>query len=471
MARLSVEIKNELATKRTKLDQLAEEIRDLADEDTLTAGQQEHWTRITRQHKRLAEEVRELDLDARRAFQAEVEQGMSNGTVRQVPGTVTFAHEEFYSREAAVVTSALRSLDRVASNLPAERQDEVETSIRASTQYAAEFEAAAAPEYARAFWKLIVNGESRAQYSFTAAEQDAMAHMMHVSQRAMSEGTPSAGGFAVPVLIDPTVMMTAQGSSNAILDLARKIDVNSNVWKGISSAGVSWSFDAEGATVSDDTPTLAQPSVTVYTARGFIPYSIEIGEDFPGFQAEMGKLLTEGYDELLADKLARGSGSGEPRGILTALDANTNVEVVVTTDGAFGDVDIYKVWKALGERFRNNATWLMSVDVANRVKQFESGNGAIKFPEVANGQLMMRSLRTSSYFPDFTATTGAANLLVVGDFSNYAVARRTLMRVELVPHLVDVTTNRPTGTRGLFAYARIGGNMLVDEGARLLQNQ
>jgi predicted phage gp36 major capsid-like protein len=45
------------------------------------------------------------------------------------------------------------------------------------------------------------------------------------------------------------------------------------------------------------------------------------------------------------------------------------------------------------------------------------------------------------------------------------------MEVELVPHLVDVTANRPTGSRGWFATARIGGNFANLGGVRLLQNQ
>ncbi len=106
---------------------------------------------------------------------------------------------------------------------------------------------------------------------------------------------------------------------------------------------MSWSFDAEGAEVSDDSLTsLVQPSVTVFMARGFIPYSIEIGEDWPGFQMEMARLLMAGYDELLVDKFSRGSGSGEPKGILTALAAaSPTVIVTSTTDGAFGQEDIY----------------------------------------------------------------------------------------------------------------------------------
>jgi HK97 family phage major capsid protein len=38
----------------------------------------------------------------------------------------------------------------------------------------------------------------------------------------------------------------------------------------ITSAGVTASWDAEAAEVSDDSPTLAQPSVPVYKAAAFI---------------------------------------------------------------------------------------------------------------------------------------------------------------------------------------------------------
>ncbi len=71
-------------------------------------------------------------------------------------------------------------------------------------------------------------------------------------------------------------------------------------------------------------------------ARGFIPYSFEIGMDYPSFAQEMGTLLLEGYGELTREAFITGNGHRASRpGILTALDANTNVEVTVTTDGTF----------------------------------------------------------------------------------------------------------------------------------------
>ncbi len=48
------------------------------------------------------------------------------------------------------------------------------------------------------------------------------------------------------------------------------------------------------------------------------------------------------------------------------------------------------------------------------------------------------------------------------------IARRGGMSVELVPQLFDVTNNRPTGQRGWFAYARIGGGVATTAAFKLL---
>jgi HK97 family phage major capsid protein len=252
------------------------------------------------------------------------------------------------------------------------------------------------------------------------------------------------------------------------------VTITTDEWKGVSSTGVSWSIDSEAATVSDDSPTLAQPTVTTGTARGFIPYSLEVGQDYPSFAAEMSTLLAEGYDELQASHFATGSVSATNRGILTALDANTNVEVTPTTDGQFTGADINKVWGALPDRYRSNATWVMNTDVANEVASFASSNNLSFLTVDLTGEvetLRKRPVEISSYFPDFTGTTGASNIAVVGDFRNFVIADRAGMNVELVPHLFDVTNNRPTGQRGWFAWARFGSNSVNDLGFRLLQNQ
>src|SRR5262249_51729413 len=136
--------------------------------------------------------------------------------------------------------------------------------------------------------------------------------------------------------------------------------------------------------------------------------------------------------------------------------------------------DIYKVWEALPAKYRRNAKWFMSTSVMDRIRAMGDSTkwhaNTVQLPAGAIDVLFNRAVYEQPYWPDFVATTGAANLLVVGDASNYVVARRAGMTVEAVPHLFGAA-GRPTGQRGLFAWARLGANSVNDLGFRLLQNQ
>lgn len=461
---------------RDRLKDIDGELLVLSEKPTLTEDEETRWDDLTTERDTIVPEYDKLEARAARAAEIRAK------TYRQINGLPDAKKpvEEFFGRDVRGMDwreardGALRILEDRESNhiLDSHQGDMLNKRVRSAndTDLARRIIVTENEHYRSAFHKLMIRGTT-----VVLSQEEQIAMLRYEEYRAQSEGTTTAGGFAIPVFIDPSVILTDQETDNPFLTLARQVTVNTNAWKGVSAAGVSWSFDAEGAAVSDDAITIAQPSVTVFTARGFIPYSIEIGEDWPGFQAEMARLLAEGYDELLIDKFSRGSGSGEPRGILTALDANTNVEVASTTDGAFGFEDVYKVWKSLPQKYRRRASWMMSVDINNKIRQFGASNvyhaATVALPAGAAEVLFSRPVYENPYFPDFTATTGAENRLVVGDFSNYVVARRSGMNVELVPQLFDVTNNRPTGQRGWFAYARIGGNSVNDLGFRLLQNQ
>lgn len=325
-----------------------------------------------------------------------------------------------------------------------------------------------------AYRSAFVKSISSARPAFTDEEARAIAAFEALESRAMSS-TTTAGGFGVPVLIDPTINLTTQGHVPVILQICRTETITTDTWKGVNSEGVTWSYDSEGAEVSDDAPALTQPSVSVWEQRGFVPFSIRIGQDYPDLAGELNVLLTEGYLDSAAYYTALGSGTTQPFGILTALDANTNVEVTPSTDGGLYGQDISKVWTQLHERYRGNATWVMSADVAEEVAAFGNGDNLSYFTGDLRSEPTMflrgRPVKLSDYFPSFTGSTGAANLLVVGDFRNYLWVQRAGMTVELVPHLFGTSNpGRPTGQRGLFAWARNGGDSINDLGFRLLQN-
>jgi HK97 family phage major capsid protein len=224
--------------------------------------------------------------------------------------------------------AALAILDRDGKHLASRNGDHVEALLRTRSQItdggqiAKRMVLTESDAYRSAFMK----GVTQVSPAFTSEEARALDEF-----RAMSEGVDTAGCFGIPVLIDPTIILTSGAAAAPVLELARVVTITTDEWKGVSSAGVTWSYDGEGTEVSDDAPTLAQPTVPVYSARGFIPYSVEVGDDYPAFAAEMRRLLDAGYIDLVAQQTITGSGSA-PQGIFTALDANTNVEVSVSTD-------------------------------------------------------------------------------------------------------------------------------------------
>lgn len=332
------------------------------------------------------------------------------------------------------------------------------------------------PDY-RSAWMKLISGRAA-----VLTPEESRAYLAYEEWRAMNITTDSAGGYGVPVLIDPTIILTGQGSPNDILNLARVETITTDTWKGVTSAGMRWKFRAEAAAATDGSPTLAQPEVIAHRVDGYIPYSIEVGMDYPGFAGEMATLLDEGYRETLAEHLTTGTGSNQPFGIVTALDANTNSERATATAGAIAAADIYNMWAALPIRHRrgrfanqDRTAWMSDTTVMNAIRQLGTvdPNFTVNLSEDGIGRLMNRAYPENDYMADAVAAsaTTAANLLIVGDWSNYLVAQRAGMSVETVQHVIDTTTGTPTGQRAWFAWARVGADSINDLAFRMLQNK
>lgn len=323
-------------------------------------------------------------------------------------------------------------------------------------------------EYHSAFTK----GMSGGVPIFTPEEGNAVLEM-----RAANEGTSADGGFGIPVLIDPTIILTSGAATAPILDICQVTTITTDQWKGVTSAGFTWAYGAESSVVADNSlANLLQPTIPVYKAAGFIPYTIEVGDDYPDFQEEMSKYLAQGYLNLVAVTTQTGTGSSQPTGIFTGMqNTTTPAHVTVTTKGALGAVDARSAWAALPEIFRPNATWMMHVSVENQIRSWASGGLALSdytINMLANGEAMLigRPVLKSDYAPNPTNTTAPESFLVVGDFSHYRFIQRAGMSVELVPHLFDTSTGRPIGQRGWYAYARHGADADSYNAFRLISN-
>jgi HK97 family phage major capsid protein len=322
------------------------------------------------------------------------------------------------------------------------------------------------PEYRSAFSKYISGRESLLSNDERRAVEEARTAL------ALADAN---GGYAVPALLDPSVIFTGSGVANPMRQVARIVTGMDDTWRGVTSAGITASWDSEAIQVSDDGPTLGQATVVSHKAAAFVPFSVEIEGDWAGLATEMSMLFAEAKDTLETTGFATGSGIADnPYGILTDLfAASATVGVLPQTDGTFSAGDVRSVFGSLGARYRPNASFMSSIDTMNEVRGFDTTGGlsnqTVDLTQPYNFQVLGRPYYENSGFPDFTGTTGAANILVVGDFRNYVIFDRIGSRVEFIPHLMGAN-NRPSGQRGLYFWWRVGGKTVNTNAFRLLLN-
>jgi HK97 family phage major capsid protein len=324
--------------------------------------------------------------------------------------------------------------------------------------------ATGAPDYLRAFGKLLAD-PTRGHLLWTAAEADAFRAVATVQAelRAMSL-TDTAGGFMVPLTLDPTILLTSAGSINPLRRIARVEQIVTSDWNGISSAGASAEWKAEAAEAAEATLTIAQPSIPVHFGDSFVPYSFEVGMDAVNFLPELQRVLVDAADNLMATAYTTGSGVGQPTGVVTALVGGASI---VTGTEAFPSSQVYTVQNALPARFSERAQWCAHIAIINKIAQFESAAGARLFPEVGEGRLLRKPLNELSNL-DGVIDAGVENyILLYGDFTEFVIVDRIGTTLEILPNLVGAN-RRPTGQRGALLWFRTGSDSVVDNAFRLL---
>lgn len=328
------------------------------------------------------------------------------------------------------------------------------------------------PAYRSAFHALMrdpQNGHRR----WSENERSAYAAAQEWQSRALALSPDSAGGYLVPFELDPNVILTG-GTSN--VDLRRAFTtrvIASDVWHGVSSAGISAEWVAEAAESADAAPTFAQPSIPVHRLSAWVPFSYEVEQDGIRFAEEIGRLLTDAKLRKETAAFITGTGTGQPAGLVTAALAATPASTVASaTADTFALADVYAMKRALPGMHRANAAWLANDNVFDLARQFATGTGPSSafWTDLGAGtppQLLGRPVFETSEMDGGIDANQANSVLVYGDLSRYVVVDRIGTLVELVPHVMG-PNGRPTGQRGMFMFARVGGGLVDANAVRVL---
>jgi HK97 family phage major capsid protein len=304
------------------------------------------------------------------------------------------------------------------------------------------------PVYRSAFWKSV------AQQPLSGEEQ-----------RALSIGVPAAAaGLAIPFTLDPTLIPTSNSVVNPARALARIVSISgSNTWNGVSSGAIAATRQVEAAAVTDASPTIVAPTATVTAARAWVPFSVELQEDWGALESEMAKLFADAKDDDEGAQFVTGVGTTVfPQGFVTGTTATSAAATGLTVTAA----NVYALEAALAPRFRNNEQFVANRGIWNVIRGIDTAGGAALWLYISQG------LVTQSPTPGNTGATilgrgaweasamqatvvNATKIMIVGDFNYFLIVDRIGMNVELVPTVFGAAQgNLPTLQRGLLAYWR-----------------
>ena len=283
----------------------------------------------------------------------------------------------------------------------------------------------------------------------------------------MGDVTGSAGGYGLPITIDPSIVLTNVGALNPLRELARVETISSYTWRGISCDGAVAAFLAEATEVSDASPVLVQPSLTTAKGTAFVPFSFEAGMDYPHLQDELIGLLTDAKAVLEATKFVTGLGNGaEPAGILniggTGGLVQANSRVLTATIATFAYADLWTFKQAIPIRFLADSTIVMNpttLDTTYQLSPTGSTTLAWLMPQGRNGALT--GLPTAQLSSLATGATTGTKIAIAGNLKKgFLIADRIGIQVEIVSNLVGATNRYPTGQRGMLMWWRVGSTTI-----------
>ena len=452
---------------RARLDEIDAEFRSIhetAGEDALDAESQTRWDALDAEARQVREDLavaEESEARAQRVAESRAKWGtlqVSGGKANPFDDLDSVRHmsdEAVQDRALSAIESTVyRGLARVSDDA----RQQATLMVEMHPEAARMMMATGSPEYMSAFRSWV-----KAQGNPVYTAEEAMA------VRASMSLTSANGGYALPFLLDPTLIHTGAATKNPIRQIARVESGTADKWNGVTVSNVTTAWKAEASAFTDGSPTTGNVVIDAAMLTAYVTGSYEIFQD-SNLLNQLPGLIGEAIDYAESAAFISGSGSDAPKGVITAVSGTSGSLVTATTRGTFSSAsiaDTLALVNALPVRYEDTSTWVLNKATYRTIEQQMVGTGAVKAIEMTNGRNLfdLPVVRSST----MTSSTTSGNFVaVLGDFSQYIVYDRLGVNVEFIQNVVD-GSGIPTGQRGLVAYKRVGGDVSDVNAFRLLK--
>ncbi len=275
-------------------------------------------------------------------------------------------------------------------------------------------------------------------------------HHPDLNPKGMTEGVGSDGGFLVPTeyaerihtvsleseIVAPRAFLQPMKSNELKLPAMTIGSHFASIYGGFKA-----SYTGEAGTINENDPTTRSMTLVAKKLTGLIRFSNELAQDIPGGENQLVQLCGKGLGFFRDRAFLKGSGAGEPLGV---LNANCTIEVtpeVGQLDGTILYENLAKMFSRLHPASMANAVWICNGSAIPQLLGLTigTGTGGVHFPVLKENSGTFSIFGKECVFTEKVPSVGQRGDVILADLSQYVVGLRAGMRFDTSAHVHFVT--------------------------------
>jgi HK97 family phage major capsid protein len=363
------------------------------------------------------------------------------------------------------------AIEQMPESVPVESRERLADMLKdeRSMDASAFIVAASDPDYYTAFGKIMRSQHGYREWS--DAERGAFARVQSL-RATLSDSNASA---IVPIILDPSIVLTNTGAINPIRAVGQQKYTTSATYNGATSQGVTAYFTSENGAATDGSPAITALTTTPQRLTAWVTGSMEVFAD-TNIASQVPFLVADAFARAENTGFTTGNGTApNPSGLVTQVTAVTTSRVATTTASSFTTAsiaDLYALDNALPARARSQKpVWMAHRTVINTIRQMSASAYGSSFwanlGDMTPPLLLDHPLYENSAMSSATTASGS-NIALLGDASMLFVVDRLGTTIEFIQNVVD-GSGVPTATRGYIAHRRTNLIVANTDGWRVLK--
>lgn len=224
------------------------------------------------------------------------------------------------------------------------------------------------------------------------------------------------------------IPISAPSNSVKINALAETSRATGSRWGGIRGYWLS-----EAGTKTTSRPTFRQMELALKKLAVLVYATDDLLQDAAALEAIVSEGAAEEISFLAEDAIIRGTGAGQPLGLLSAVTPTGCVISVAKETGQAAATllsqNILKMWARMWARSRPNSVWLINQDVESQLYQFSLavgvGGQVVYMPPGGLSATPYATLMGRPVLPvEYCSTLGTVGDIILADFNQYLLAEK-----------------------------------------------